>query len=423
MSLKICVLFSISTAIAEMTPSPIVEIVQGKIKGSVWKDYDGKDFYSFLGIPYAKPPLGDLRFKPSVPADSWCGVRDATNEGNRCYSRHDRTGVMGGSEDCLNLNIYTRTLPHEDNRLKPVMVYIHGGGFVEGCNSPKSYGPEFLITEDIVLVVINYRIGIFGFLCLKDPSLDIPGNNGMKDQVLALKWRRRRICPLLDAVADGKGLFHRAILQSGSAFNYWAEGDWVASTIAKHLGVKVDSEKKALEVIKNATTEELGKAREKMQGEFKPANRRFFGVVVEYPNPTAFLTKPPMEIISSGEYNKVPMMAGFNSREGILLLGAGPLSEINPEDHIPWQMEIKKGSKTSEEICKKMKDYYLEGENKEDIFLLPTDSMFLAGITAMIQHHLTNLQKPLYMYRVSLEAELNLLRKCEFYITWCLSRR
>jgi carboxylesterase type B len=103
-------------------------------------------------------------------------------------------GTLVGSEDCLFLNVYTQQLPLDTiNTLKPVMVWIHGGGFSTGSSKSDLYGPEFLLTEDIVLVTINYRLGIFGFLSFEDASLEVPGNAGLKDMVMALKWVQKNI--------------------------------------------------------------------------------------------------------------------------------------------------------------------------------------------------------------------------------------
>lgn len=101
-----------------------------------------------------------------------------------------------GSEDCLYLNVFTPQLPTacEKGKLKPVMVWIHGGGFTSGSSKAIIYGPEFLITEDVVLVTINYRLNIFGFFSVEDPSLNCPGNFGFKDMCLALKWVQQNIC-------------------------------------------------------------------------------------------------------------------------------------------------------------------------------------------------------------------------------------
>ncbi|RZB41186.1 COesterase and/or Abhydrolase 3 domain containing protein [Asbolus verrucosus] len=189
---------------------PIIAIQQGKLRGRIAEDIDGKIYYSFQGIPYAKPPLGKLRFKPSLPPLPWDGILDATKNGNCCYSKDLFTKEFTGSEDCLNLNVYTPKLPDEQHELRPVMVWIHGGGFTCGSNSSEFYGPEFLITSNVVIVTINYRLGLLGkanmdfepctllqyqsgFLSLEDPSLRVQGNAGFKDMVMALKWVQSNI--------------------------------------------------------------------------------------------------------------------------------------------------------------------------------------------------------------------------------------
>lgn len=91
-----------------------------------------------------------------------------------------------GSEDCLHLSIYTREIT--PNTLKPVMVWIHGGAFITGSNGKDLYDPEYLLRYDVVVITINYRLGVFGLLSLNDPELNVPGNAGLKDQTMALKW-------------------------------------------------------------------------------------------------------------------------------------------------------------------------------------------------------------------------------------------
>uniref|UniRef100_A0A6P7GH01 Esterase SG1-like n=1 Tax=Diabrotica virgifera virgifera TaxID=50390 RepID=A0A6P7GH01_DIAVI len=88
--------------------SPIVTVVEGQVRGCQKVNLDGESFYSFLGIPFAKPPLGYLRFKAPVPAEPWSGIRDATIDGNSCYQRNEMTKELEGSEDCLYLNVYTK---------------------------------------------------------------------------------------------------------------------------------------------------------------------------------------------------------------------------------------------------------------------------------------------------------------------------
>ena len=161
--------------------NPVVQIHQGQLKGQTENDFQGTPFLSFMGIPYAQAPTGELRFKSPQAPSTWDGIRDATKQGTPChalqllptpevcpnFTKHKSnlfffkslTLKPMGSEDCLFLNVYTRKVP---NDLKPVMVFIHGGAFIAGSSDRAMYGPEFLMTEDIVLVTVNYRLVALG---------------------------------------------------------------------------------------------------------------------------------------------------------------------------------------------------------------------------------------------------------------------
>lgn len=146
----------------------------------------GDRYLSWKGIPYAEPPTGNLRFADPVPHAGWAGVRDATQHGPNCPSG----GIVSdkrGDEDCLTLNVYTQSIIGQ----RPVMVWIHGGAFILGSGDDDMYGPEFFVTQDVIYVTINYRLGILGFLSTGDRHA--PGNYAMKDMVLALKWVRDNI--------------------------------------------------------------------------------------------------------------------------------------------------------------------------------------------------------------------------------------
>ncbi|XP_050515675.1 juvenile hormone esterase-like [Diabrotica virgifera virgifera] len=422
--------------------SPIVTVVEGQVRGCQKVNLDGESFYSFLGIPFAKPPLGYLRFKAPVPAEPWSGIRDATIDGNSCYQRNEMTKELEGSEDCLYLNVYTKKLPSECNALKSVMVWIHGGAFVTGSNKSSFYGPEFLITEDIVLVTINYRVGFLGFLHLDDTSLDVPGNAGLKDQQLALKWVQNNIKSFngdpnnvtifgesagsasvhIHVVSpSSKGLFHKAILQSGCLLNPWVFSKDYALTFTKTITDTVMTEKEALEVLKKLPVEELLVFQEKFYASLKGAS--VIGPNIEKPNKTAVLTSNPTELLTTGQYNKVPLILGYCDREGILLevykrFGnkAGSKKEGQEED-----VDVKKflvpglseDDPQNKRILKTLVETYKKRatESEKDKYLLPTDFYFVSGIIAAGNVHARTSKCPVYLYRISIDAGLNLLKK------------
>lgn len=202
-------------------------------------------YYSFQGIKYGKAPIGNRRFKASLPEGPWKGVKPAVREGTSCPHRNMILENYKGNEDCLFLNVYTPKLPDSEGNPKlPILFWIHGGGFQFGNGNAFLYGPDYLIPENIILVTINYRLGALGFL--NTGTHDAPGNAGLKDQVLALKWVQDNIESFggdpnevtIGGQSAGsasvhyllmspltKGLFKRAIAQSGVSVNPWAITD------------------------------------------------------------------------------------------------------------------------------------------------------------------------------------------------------
>ena len=142
----------------------LVNTAQGPAKG---KTINQGKVKAFLGLPYAAPPVGDLRWRAPEPAAKWTGIRDASNFGAHCAQNHVfddmRFQDAGPSEDCLFLNVYTPAGTTATSKL-PVMFWIHGGGYAGGASSEPRHNGDFLPTKGVVLVTINYRLGVFGFL-------------------------------------------------------------------------------------------------------------------------------------------------------------------------------------------------------------------------------------------------------------------
>ncbi|XP_049817662.1 juvenile hormone esterase isoform X2 [Aethina tumida] len=421
------------------TASPIVTIKTGKLKGRTAVDENGSTYLSFQGIPYAKPPLGSLRFKAPQPAEQWDGIKDATKQGKGCYARNFLGNGFVGAEDCLFLNVYSPGI-HDTQSLKPVMFWIHGGGFTSGSSKTDLYGPEYLMRENVVLVTINYRLGVLGFLRLQDSSLDVPGNAGLKDIVLALKWVQENIehfggnpnnVTIFGESAGGaavhylmlspitKGLFHKAIAQSGCALNSWARGDPNSTNkLANALEIATHDEKTILKILQNMPLKDLfNNGVAKIRDNFSPGLLRPFCPVIEdYKDESTFLYEDPLEIISNGNYQRVPMIMGCTSREGMILHSLIPKKYLLTDNNlVPQNIGLEPGSSLYKEAAEKIKKFYMKGKSDEDnidnFFKLFTDNYFLLGVYESIKKHLETTNQPIYFYRFSLDTNMNFLKR------------
>ena len=175
-------------------PSSRVTLDAGTLEGRL---DSARQVLVFKGIPYAAPPVGALRWRAPAPAAPWTGVRHADALGHNCIQHQPYPdidpGQAGVSEDCLNLNIWTSSL---DGR-RPVMVWIHGGGFFAGFGGEDRHDGAVLAAKGAVVVTLNYRLGAFGFLThpalAEESGSHASGNYGIMDQVAALAWVRRNI--------------------------------------------------------------------------------------------------------------------------------------------------------------------------------------------------------------------------------------
>jgi para-nitrobenzyl esterase len=327
----------------------VVTVTQGKLRG-VWRN----DLWSFSGIPYARAPIGPLRWRPPQEAEAWDGVRDASTFGPIApqpvavpgiTSPADPSASEPHSEECLSLNVWTPDLPDAptDGRGsgRPVMVFIHGGGFTSGSGSVFLYrGGSLVRNGDAVVVTVNYRLGALGFLGhreLADPDGYV-GNWGIHDQVAALRWVRDNIavfggdpsnvtvfgesaggfsvCTLL-GTPMASGLFHRAIVQSGGAHVHDIEdAERSAERMAAVLGIAT-CDRASLEHVPAtelvAATEELGRRRPDpgmMPLPFLP--------VVDGP----FLPRHPLDAVALGAADGVDLLIGTN-RDELTLFGLG----------------------------------------------------------------------------------------------------
>ena len=306
-----------------------VKTAQGKAHGEMINQ--GK-VRAFLGLPYAAPPVGDLRWKPPVAAAKWKGTRDAVNYGAHCYQGHVYDDMVfqdaGESEDCLYLNVFTPADAKKNGKL-PVMFWIHGGGYSGGSASEPRHDGDFLPLKGVVLVTINYRLGVFGFLATTDLAKEgdgAAGNYGLMDMVAALHWVHDNIAQFggdpgnvtifgesagsfavstLMAAAPAQGLFQKAIGESGGALGLGdpdmpstAEREQREQAWVDSLGVKSLADLRAMS---SAAV---------LEAAHKPGGPGFPTVI-----DGKFLTEPVAATYAEGKQAHVPLLAGWNRDE------------------------------------------------------------------------------------------------------------
>ena len=338
-SLVVWAMMAVPLALFGASSGPQVKTASGMVEGKE----DGA-VHSFLGIPYAAPPVGDLRWKPPVAAAKWTGVRKATDFGPHCM-QGKVFGDMnfrdsGGSEDCLSLNVWVPAKPSAAKL--PVMVWIYGGGFVAGTTSEPRQDGTHLAQQGVIVVSMNYRLGVFGFLVhpelAKESGRNAAGNYGLLDQLAALQWVHENIAAFGGDPGNvtifgesagsfsvsaqmasplAKGLFQKAIGESGAAFfsgglsfeplSVREEKD--VKSVSSKLGVSTLAELRAVPAEK--LLEVFG----------KPGPDGFaFGPDVD----GYFLPEPVPAIFAAGKQNDVPLLAGWNHDEGSFEIAFSP---------------------------------------------------------------------------------------------------
>ncbi|XP_046994760.1 juvenile hormone esterase-like isoform X1 [Schistocerca americana] len=309
----------------------------GAVRGVHKESSSGRRFLAFYNLPYARPPVGPLRFRSPQPPDAWVHIRDATVAGPVCPQNSAFSSSPIGAEDCLYLNVFTPALNPEQPL--PVMFWIHGGGWFAG--SAVWYEPNYLMDHDVVLVTINYRLGPLGFLSTEDEAA--PGNFGLKDQVAALKWVKENIesfggdpnsvtifgnsagaasVHYLILSPKAEGLFHRAISQSGVALSPWGLPEPAAAEKARRLatlvGCPTEPSAAQVECLRSVDEYKIIATEENFhEWMFHPLIP--FRPVVEDEGEDAFLSQHPVDM---EPHTVVPWLMGATKEEGCLVTAA-----------------------------------------------------------------------------------------------------
>ncbi|XP_043476976.1 juvenile hormone esterase-like [Leptopilina heterotoma] len=430
--------------VSSLNAETLVKISQGFLNGTIFHGH-GRNYSAFIGIPYAAPPIGNLRFRSPVPGKSWDGVRSATETPNECPQLLLNENVIG-NEDCLYLNVYSpivnfnSTLEKNihNGSLLPVMVWFHGGGFFSGSSDPKVFNPNYLLQKDIILVTMNYRLGVLGFFSTGNEFA--PGNFGLKDQVMSLKWIQKNIqafggdpqrVTIFGSSAGGlsvnlhalsnatHGLFHQYIIQSGSAITPWAYKDRnfyksFSKTFADSVGCGKDDVQDLVECLRETDVEKLVKQVKYEHFDFPMLH---WTSTDEPESEEAFLTDSPQNLIKQNKMKDLPSIYGSDVDEGMIItlpfyINKAPISMIKAfkrtinltSNHYAKPEEISNFEKMIQNFYAADKSKLLENYTK-----FVGDSGFLYPKLLLIENTAKNIKSPVYFYSFGYRGTVNLI--------------
>ncbi|XP_049838003.1 venom carboxylesterase-6-like [Schistocerca gregaria] len=366
-----------------------VTVQQGRLRGAVETSALGLPYASFRGVPYAQPPVGELRFQAPQPPASWDGDRDALEDPDPC-PQVGMSGGFQGNEDCLYVNIY---VPLNASGPFPVLTWFPVGAFKSG--SAADTGPDIFLSLDIIVVAVQPRVSAMGLLSTGDEV--IPGNAGMKDMVMSLQWIQQNIaafggdpnqvtiggessggCSVSHLVLSPltAGLFRAAIIHSGEAASPWgimADPAAKAFRLAEVLGFTANNTQELRDFLLTVDPQDLVSHDDDIitpEEEIRIQHLAWLPVL-EQDVDGAFVTEWPAESLKAGRFNKVPVITGFTSGDGLELIrqklylsdpaAVQELSDnfvqiVSPILHLPTAEE-------REEAALKMRDFYFGHEN------------------------------------------------------------
>lgn len=399
----------------------IVETKDGPICGLIDKSDEGT-YYKFRSIPYAKPPVGRLRFLPPTPIEPWNQIIDCTESAPLplCFTLNRE---VEGSEDCLYIEVSTPSI--QPKKRMPVMFWI--GGYAYTGLMDNLFDVSLINDQDVVCVRCGFRLGPFGFLSIND--FTAPGNCGLKDLILALKWVQQNISAfggdpdnvtifgsssggaivhfmMLSPMATG--LFHKAIVQSASALNSWSlakNPSQAVIDLANELGLKETSKVEIVEKLRSVPAEEIMTAlvnmvqerqtavdRDVIDAIFKPC------IEVDFEGQPTFITKSPPLIMKSGNFNKVPLIIGSNNIEAALLQYIkedfySDYEKYNENASLIVPRSLAREDKLTKNIGQQLLKFYLGGEEhlradtRTQYLQLISDYFFLYYVNRTVRLH------------------------------------
>lgn len=426
----------------EAATGPIVSTHYGKVQGGSGESRDGRMYYSFRGVPYGKAPA---RFQaPEVP-DNWEGVKTVTEPAPMCIQYCGYKKEIFGIEDCLSLDVYSPRLPKEgqDKVLLPVVVYIHPGLNNKGSN--QAYDAKYFMDEDVILVIPNYRLGLFGFLSTHDKQAQ--GNNGLRDQIQALRWVRENIenfggdkdrVTILGSGSGGadafihtispksKGLINGVISMGGATLSRMT---FILNPVrqAKKLGTQlecpVDTSEALVNCLKAKNVTEIFEKMVKLDKmKLNVEEKAWFGPTVDkliegQTEDDLVVPDNPVKLLKEGKIiNKVPVILGGNEYEGVNPITAYFLKNETLFERLdkkfneiaPIAFIYKDTAKDKDVVTSKIREFYFGDKaiNRETFMNLT--NLFMdryMGFGLVITAKLYSKHAPVYMYYFSHKPE------------------
>ncbi|CAH0731187.1 unnamed protein product, partial [Brenthis ino] len=427
---------SILVGVFAFDKSKLVETSEGTVEGYL---SESGLCYEYLGIRYGIPQ----KFRAPLPPPKFSGIYKANNPNVLCpqFMTHDPLAAPSDNEDCLVLNIFA---PSFLNSTFPVMVFIHGGDFGVGSGSPSFYGAQYLISHGVIVVTINYRLNVYGFLNLD--ILDAPGNAGLKDIRAALRWVKQNIANFngdpdnvtvfgqgsggvaaiyLTMSESTKGLFDKVISESGSPFSpqsFDPKPIMTASQVAKSLGL---TSKKPKELFKIYSETDINKVEEAIEKQMNAKSVFLPSVEKVFDGEEPFLTDTPYNILSAGlnhpSFNPVPMIIGLNTVEGLTstldyYTITSQMDRIKNEDYSALdQRSLLVPEEEKEEFRNMIKETYFTNISSDEALIggiinLNTDFSFVGPVSLFSEIYANNSGMPIYEYIFSYIGNRNLGR-------------
>jgi len=384
-----------------------------------------------------------------VPHGGWAEILDASRHREHCPNDGISGIGAGGDEDCLFLNVYT---PNLTGNLS-VMVWIHGGAFIIGDGNDLVYGADLLVSDNVIVVTLNYRLSSLGFLSTGDSHAQ--GNYGLKDMLLALRWVKDNIAAfggnpdritvfgqsagavaihMLLLTGRHEGLFHQAIMQSGTAlapFAFKRNPLTKAENLAHTLGLQFNSTEDLVKQLRDVHLRDLLRAERGFFSMDQPLGLRPFDFVPSAEASDSLdevvLTDDPIKLMLNETYNvSIPIIIGTTSNEGLLnireyLLNRQIFNQFNRDNSylVPLSFDLARSSPFNIEVADKFKAMYFNGQNLSSETIdgfaqYHTDAQFKfpADRTIVITANVTKL--PIYYYNFSYEGALNFLKTLLF---------